>query len=171
MSPNSSGSQSLNLSCHIYIYIYQYIYCRLLVAYRLLPIAHICIYARVATILEATSARLHKRAGCLWRPIQCAYGCCASCIKCKHIPLSIYRERYYIYIYIYGCVYFVSVKAKQRTVLLKYTSLTSLYFTLWAQNHTLARGLGPAAFGPWARVPGPYPLWLSIWPPRAVDRQ
>ena len=28
-----------------------------------------------------------------------------------------------------------------------------------------------ALFGPWARVPGPYPLWLSIWASRAIDMQ
>ena len=31
--------------------------------------------------------------------------------------------------------------------------------------------LGPAAFGPWALVPGPYPLWLNICASRAINRQ
>ena len=54
-----------------------------------------------------------------------------------------------IYIYIYrerereinGCVYFVSVKAKQPRLPSKYNSSTFLYFTLAA-----------ALFGPWTRA-------------------
>ena len=31
--------------------------------------------------------------------------------------------------------------------------------------------LGPAAFGPWDRVPGPYPLWLNMCASGAINEQ
>ena len=66
----------------------------------------------------------------------------------------------------YGCVYFVSVKAKQPTQLLKKTTVSFLYFTLWAQDHTLAiayrlpKAAGPGPGGPqlWALGLGPGPI-------------
>ena len=35
----------------------------------------------------------------------------------------------------------------------------------------LGRGAGPVAFGPWAPVPGPYPLWLNRCASKAINRQ
>ena len=40
-----------------------------------------------------------------------------------------------------------------------------------AQKERWARSRARALFGPWARVPGPYPLWLGTWASRAIDRQ
>ena len=106
----------------------------------------LCLYIWIYPYHEHTKLNVHKRAAlrlhaCAWLVFQA----------------SLFTSRLYIWV----CLFCIR-QGKKRTVFLKYTSLTFLYFTgAW----------GPATFGPWVRVPGPCPLWLSIWASRASDRQ
>ena len=85
---------------------------------------------------------------------------CLFCLAVASYPLN--KPRYFFYILPYGL---------RIIPLLLPIDCLSIALDAHMLSHNGYGRPGPAAFGYWSLVPGPFPLWLNICASRASDRQ